>query len=108
MDAFVILPDGSAIDIASFPLPADHWIYAPRCEQWDRERDTTADTPIPILDDTQREAVKEALRWAIRGATMNGTEMNFDPDALVLNTVYALCGPCPHQPLTLPPTPEVT
>ena len=31
------------------------------------------ETPLPILDNSQREAVKAALRWAIRGATMRGT-----------------------------------
>lgn len=90
----VELPDGSGFFVASFPLPTDHWLYAPGCQEWDNERDTSADTPQPILDNSQREAVKAALRWAVRGATMNGTEPDFDHDALVLNAAYALCGPC--------------
>ena len=89
-----VLPDGSAFFTASFPLPAEHWLYAPQCEQWDNERDTSADTPIPIIGNEQRKAVLTAMRWAIRGATMNGKEMDFDPDALALNAAYALCGPC--------------
>lgn len=56
-------------------------------------RALSADTPQPILDNSHRDAVKAALRYAIRGATMNGKEMDFDPDALVLNAAYALCGP---------------
>lgn len=90
----VELPDGSGFGVLSLPLPEDHWIYAPNCAEWDGARDTSADTPQPILDNSQREAVKAAIRWAVRGATMNGTEPDFDPDALVLNAAYALCGPC--------------
>ncbi|WP_254213464.1 hypothetical protein [Burkholderia multivorans] len=87
------LPDGSGFAVASLPLPQDHWLYASRCAEWDSERDTSADTPHPILTHAQRDAVVAAVRYAIRGATMCGQEMDFDPDALVLNAVYALCGP---------------
>ena len=88
------LPDGSGFFVGSLPLPKDHWIYAPKSDGWDSERDCPLDTPLPILDNSQREAVTAALRWAVRGATINGTAPDFDPDALVLNAVYALCGPC--------------
>lgn len=93
MSGCTVLPDGSAFAVVSYPLPQDHWLYAPPCEEWDTERDTTADTPRPILPQEQRSAVVAAVRYAIRGATMCGKEPNFDPDALVLNAVYALCGP---------------
>jgi hypothetical protein len=86
-----VLPDGSAFMVASFPLPADHWLYAPRTE-WDSVRDDFAETPIPILSNHQRQAVAAAARYAIRGATMCGKEMDFDPDAMVLNFCYAMCG----------------
>jgi hypothetical protein len=91
-----VLPDGSAFATGSFPLPKDHWLYAPRSE-WDNERDTFAETPHPILTHAQRDAVIAAVRYAIRGATICGQEMDFDPDALVQNTVYALCGPYTKQ-----------
>lgn len=87
------LPDGSAVAGGSFELPKDHWLYEPSSKEWDKERDVSADTPKPILTPELSEQVTKAVRFAIRGATMNGTEMNFDPDALVLNAVYALCGP---------------
>lgn len=87
-----VLPDGSSFFTASLPLPTDHWLYAPRGE-WDNERDEYAECPKPILTHEQREAVVAAIRYAIRGATMCGKEMDFDPDAMVLNAVYALCGP---------------
>jgi hypothetical protein len=36
--------------------------------------------------------LKEAGRYAIRTATMNGKEMDFDPDALVQNLVTGMLG----------------
>lgn len=86
------LPDGSAFFTASFPLPKDHWLYAPRCAEWDNKRDTIADQPHPILTHENRAEVVAAVRYAIRAATMCGTEKDFDPDALVQNAVVALCG----------------
>ena len=91
------LPDGSGFFVGSLPLPKDHWLCQPRCQEWDKERDTPADTPRPIVSNDQRDAVLAALRWAIRGATMNGTMMDFDPDALALNAAYALCGPVQNR-----------
>lgn len=91
-DGVTVLPDGSAFAVASWPLPKDHWLYAPR-GAWDSVRDDFADLPRPILTNAQREAVRTAARYAIRGATMCGQDMDFDPDALVLNLCYALCGP---------------
>lgn len=87
-----VLPDGSAFAVASYPLPKDHWLYAPRGE-WDSVRDEYAECPLPVLSADQRDAVIAAARYAIRGATMCGQEQDFDPDALVLNFCYALCGP---------------
>lgn len=87
-----ILPDGSAFAVMSFPLPKDHWLTAPASE-WDNERDEFAECPQPILTHAQHDAVVAAIRYAVRGTTMRGQEMDFDPDALVQNAVYALCGP---------------
>ncbi len=87
------LPDGSGFFVGSFPLPGTHWLYAPHCAEWDNVRDTSADTPMPIVSNEQRDKVLAAARWAIRGATMNGTAPDFDPDAMALNFAYALCGP---------------
>lgn len=89
-----LLPDGSAFFVASFPLPKDHWLYAPRCSEWDEARDTIADQPLPILTHRQQHAVINAGRYALRAATMCGQEQDFDPDALIQNLVVALCGPC--------------
>lgn len=93
MSKVTVLPDGSAFSVGSLPLPETHWLYAPRGE-WDSARDEYAECPRPILTGGQRDAVVAAARYAIRGATMCGKEPDFDPDALVQNICYALCGPC--------------
>ena len=87
----VSLPDGSAFAIASFPLPKAHWLYAPR--EYATGAEEPLELPTPILTHDQREAVVAAIRYAVRGATMCGREQDFDPDAMVQNAVYALCGP---------------
>ena len=43
-----ILPDGSAFGVMSFPLPDDHWLYAPN-EYKDGEYEPI-DLPKPIFD----------------------------------------------------------
>ena len=91
-----ILPDGSAFGVMSFPLPDDHWLYAPN-EYRDGEYEPI-DLPKPILTHELRDAVVAAVRYAVRGATMRGQETDFDPDALVQNAVYALCGPYATPP----------
>lgn len=103
-----VLPDGSAFATGSLPLPKDHWLYAPRVE-WDNTRDTFAECPHPILTNAERQAVKAAARYAIRGATMCGQEPDFDPDALVQNFCFALCGPATGATLPAdraPPQPQ--
>lgn len=86
-----ILPDGSAFAIASFPLPKDHWLYRPYVYMAGQVE--PVELPTPALTHADRDRVVSAIRYAIRGATMRGQEMDFDPDALVQNAVYALCGP---------------
>lgn len=86
-----LLPDGSAFAVMSYPLPKTHWLYAPR--EYEDGADKPKELPSPILTHAQRDAVVAAVRYAIRGATGLGKDMDFDPDALVQNAVYALCGP---------------
>lgn len=84
------LPDGSGFATASFPLPEKHWIYG----------DGAYNTPpMPFrmgTDDPRREefvkAVWAASKHAVRAATMDGKEMDFDPDALCQNMVVGLLG----------------
>ena len=86
-----VLPDGSAFGMMSFPLPYDHWMYRDR--EYLPGADEPVDLPKPILTHALREHVEAAVRYAVRGATNCGKELDFDPDALVLTAVYALCGP---------------
>lgn len=84
-----VLPDGSAFFVASYPLPKDHWLYAP-----------VGDPPAPYVEDlgldrrAHEEKIRRAAEYAIRGATMSGKITDFDPDALVQNLLVALLGSC--------------
>ena len=85
-----ILPDGSGFGTMSFPLPKDHWIYKER--EYEDGAIEPNDLPAPVLTHSFRRQVIAAIRYAIRSATNCGKEDDFDPDALVQNAVYALCG----------------
>ena len=87
---YTVLPDGSAFGVMSFPLPKDHWLYAER--EYEEDAEDPKDLPKPILTHAVRDTVVAAIRYAVRGATNCGKEPDFDPDALVQNAVYALCG----------------
>lgn len=86
-----ILPDGSGFGTMSFPLPKDRWIYKER--EYEDGAIEPNDLPVPILTHSFRRQVIAAIRYAVRSATNCGKEDDFDPDALVQNAVYALCGP---------------
>ncbi len=88
-ESVTVLPDGSAFAVMSFPLPKDHWLYA----------DGPDAPPMPLrmgVDHPSRkemvQAVWAAAKYAVRGATMCGKEMDFDPDALCQNMVVGLLG----------------
>lgn len=92
-DQPVVLPDGSAFLVASFPLPADHWIYQKAPDGF------SAPPPMPFrmgTDDPRRERfnemVRAAARYAIRASTMHGQDTDFDPDAMVQNFVVGMLG----------------
>lgn len=86
-----VLPDGSAFAVYSYPLPKGHWLYAPR--EYEQCAEEPKELAAPILTHAAREQVVSAIRYAVRAATDCGKETDFDPDALVQNAVYALCGP---------------
>lgn len=86
-----ILPDGSGFAVASFPLPKDHWLTA--------NPDDFNVPPMPFrrgtLDPSREkwaEKIRAAARYAVRCATMNGKDDDFDPDALVQNMVVGMLG----------------
>lgn len=83
------LPDGSGFAVMSMPLPKDHWLTA--------EHINVPPMPFRIgTDDPLRyelaEKIRAAGRYAVRSATMNGKEMDFDPDALIQNLVVGMLG----------------
>ena len=86
-----ILPDGSGFGILNLPLPKDHWLYAER--EYEEGALEPKDLPAPILTHALRQQVIDAIRYAVRASTNCGKEDDFDPDAMVQNAVYALCGP---------------
>lgn len=83
-----ILPDGTAVFCASYPLPKDHWLYA----------DHPNVPPMPLRvglgeeRSAKAEEIRAAARYAIRAATMNGKEQDFDPDAMVQNFIVGMLG----------------
>jgi hypothetical protein len=83
-----ILPDGSGFMLASLPLPKNHWLY--------RRGYNTPPMPLRMGSGPERdEMVKHvwaAGEYAVRAATMNGQEDDFDPDAMVQNFVVGLLG----------------
>ena len=87
-DGVAVLPDGSAFMVASYPLPKDHWLYA------DHENVPPAPMRRGLGPDRGHlaEHVTAAARYAIRASTMNGKELDFDPDAMVQNMIVGLLG----------------
>jgi hypothetical protein len=69
---------------ASFPLPADHWIYAEPVQP-------------AAISDTQSELsrelrlkVRDALKYTIQVCTSRGKDMDFDPDAMWMAMEHTL------------------
>lgn len=84
-----VLSDESGFAVMSMPLPVDHWLYA----------EGFNDPPAPLrmgIDNPLRQPLAEALRaagrYAVRCATRNGKENDFDPDALVRSIVIGMLG----------------
>lgn len=86
------LPDGSGFATASTPLSKDHWLYAEPSSGYEAP-------PMPLRmgkGSPKRREMTEMLRaagrYAIRAATMNGQDEDFDPDAMIQNLVVGMFG----------------
>lgn len=83
MHKLPILPDGSSFFTASFPLPKNHWVY--------EDKENVPPAPFRYGTDTigsiDRKSLVEVAKYAIRTSTMNGKEMDFDPDAMIQNFI---------------------
>jgi len=85
----VALPDGSGFMTASFPLPKDHWLYTKGYNVPPMPfRLGTADPARHLWE----EKLRAVARYAIRSATMNGKDNDFDPDAMVQNFIVGALG----------------
>jgi hypothetical protein len=86
------LPDGSGFATMSLPLPETHWIYETTKDGWSLPPPMVFRMASGLARQRMAEKIWEAGRYAVRGATMNGKAMDFDPDALVQNLVVAMLG----------------
>ena len=113
-----ILPDGSGFATMSMPLCPDHWIYG---KEFNGEYEAPPmvlkmgaserihlgiSTPAPIdlqgvsyvipaealTKEQMADKIRQAGKYAVRSATMQGKEMDFDPDALLQNLVVGFLG----------------
>ena len=117
IDECAALPDGSGFATMSFPLPEDHWIYGKDDKihpvhgfrlnpppmvfrMGENDHAVVARFPNdgfpPRHDRLTRNEFAEKIRacgkYAVRSATMDGKEDDFDPDALLQNLVVAFLG----------------
>ena len=83
------LQDGSGFATMSMPLPKDHWLTI----------EGHNEPPAPMrmgTDNPERKMMREKLilagRYAVRTATMNGKDDDFDPDALIQNLIIGMLG----------------
>lgn len=89
IDEVGVLPDGSGFAVMSMPLPKDHWLTAEGANVPPMPMRCGTDDPGRAIKADQ---IKAAAKYAIRASTMNGKEIDFDPDAMVQNFVVALLG----------------
>lgn len=81
--------EGVCFAVVSYPLPKDHWLTAPGDNVPPMGLRMGTDHPQHAA---MVEKIRAAGRYAIRSATMNGREEDFDPDALIQNLVVGLLG----------------
>lgn len=84
----VRLPDGSGAFVGSWPLPKDHWLHA----EGRNEPPMPMRVGLGMKRGNLADQIRDAARYAIRASTMNGREMDFDPDAMVQNMIVGLLG----------------
>lgn len=113
------LPDGSGFMIGSFPLPKDHWLYSDAknippmpvrmgdstrlllggCFD-DGSNDFGARGCVTLSKQQVAAMIRSAGRYAIRACTSNGTDMDFDPDAMLQCLIVGMIGYCTENGLT--------
>ncbi len=93
-----VCPDGSGFATMSMPLPKDHWLTAegynepPMPFRIGTAEDGTLVLPKIHSREDFANMIRVACRYACRASTMNGKEMDFDPDAMCQNMVVGMLG----------------
>lgn len=89
--------DGNIIHacaVASFPLPQTHWVYGDMVE------------PVLLTDselsDGLRLKIREAMKYTIQACTSQGSDTDFDPDAMCQTLECALFGTVSRELLSNP------
>ena len=92
------VPDGSGLGIMTTSLPGDHWLtrdgtnIPPMPLRLGVGQTITFDGGIPVSREEIASAIRDAGRYAIRSATMNGALVDFDPDAMLRQFVIGMLG----------------
>lgn len=73
-------------------LPKDHWIYQKGPDGFDLPPPMVFRMASGYSRQQAAQKIWEAAKYAVRGATMHGTAMDFDPDALCQNLVVGMLG----------------
>lgn len=102
-------PDGTGGATISYPLPSDHWSlgekYAPNIPAMPFRMGSDDFATVAVFPNAgwpdrsarftreeMAETIRAAGRYAYRCATLNGTEPDMDPDALLQSLVVGLLG----------------
>lgn len=88
------LPDGSGFATSSFPLPKDHWLFKEEFNVPPMPFRLGTEAGVVLNRNRQMwaDAIRQAGKYAIRASTINGKEMDFDPDAMLQNFVVGMLG----------------
>jgi hypothetical protein len=82
MTGIAVASDGSKPRL----MRDDHWVMLPGDNEFDGQ-------PVIVgVFPELRKSIAAAARSAIRACTANGTEIDFDPDAMVMEICSRLCG----------------
>lgn len=86
------LPDGSGFAVMSMPLPKDHWLFKEHENEPPASLISCLNHHCSPGSHCVRDAIREAGRYAVRCATRNGKDMDFDPDCVVQQVVNGMLG----------------
>jgi len=84
-------PDGFA-GVVSLPLKKKHWIFQESGEPPAPLKIKSIETRIQLEN-----MFRDVIKYAVRGTTASGTDMDFDPDALVQNFFVGMFGYYPSD-----------